>query len=199
MPVNGPLRSNNLSVVLAACARRHRARDPAVVRGARVGRRRRGAAAADRPLAAGAGNARGVPVAEAGAVEGHELHRVPAARARRRVVAARASRLTGCWPAESRLVLHAGAPFWRGLGGGACVSARRARSLPRRLLAPQSAFCRLTMGGGGTQTSMTPGVGFSSGDRGSTSHLDENRSLPGCRAAAALRCSASAHGCEASS
>ena len=38
VPVRGPLRSNNLSAVLAACARRHGAGGAALVRGPRVGR-----------------------------------------------------------------------------------------------------------------------------------------------------------------
>ena len=51
-------------------ARRHGAGDPAVVRGARVGGRRHRASRCSPTTAAGAGDPRGVPVAEAGAVEG---------------------------------------------------------------------------------------------------------------------------------
>ncbi len=61
----------------------------AVVRRARRGARRRGAAAADRVDPAVAGDARGVQLTAAGAGEGEQLRRLPAAVLHRRVVDAR--------------------------------------------------------------------------------------------------------------
>ena len=86
VPVKGPLRSNNLSTVLAACRAGmglavlpwYVARESVADGVDRAGD--------DRSCVAGAGAACRVPVAEDGAVEGDELHRIRAASARRRVV-----------------------------------------------------------------------------------------------------------------
>jgi DNA-binding transcriptional LysR family regulator len=87
VPVRGPLRTNNLSVLLGMPG--HGAGDPAVVRRLRGGAGARGRAAADRVRAARAGDARRVSVTEAAAVEGQQFHRFPPGTVHGRVVEAR--------------------------------------------------------------------------------------------------------------